>query len=551
MRKLAVFAVLLSAGLGACSGKEITVRNENNPDVDRVLARPLDVEASIASSYGRMHQASFGTNGSLTPSLLTMSFENASGLANFGMGPRSGIPRQSIQNNRGNPYEGENQLQFTALARAARAAANGLASLDRPGFTLGSAASDQRARAFAWLVIGAANGNVALAYDSLTAVTTANLGAEPTLVGYADGMATALSQLDSAVAIAGRGPAFTTPSEWVNGNVLSATQLQQLARGWRARLRAGVARNPTERAAVNWDAVIADAGAALPGDLNITMSGAAGSVWTVGDGQHYSYDTWSQMSPMIIGFADSARACPPGPPVVDCYDGWLQTPLNSRSAFLIRTADQRFPSGETRDEQRVTSGPGDFPDPPRANLYFRNRRTTDPPVDAFSRSQYDFYRFQNWANTRIGPYPVMTRAEMDLLMAEGYIRKNDFGNAMAKINITRVANGGLPPLTGITSLSQPISSSGSCVPRVPQPPSFTTAACGNIMEAMKWEKRMEAAFTHFGAWFFDSRGWGDLPEGTAINFPVPFQELDVRGLPIYTLGGIGNPGSAARGNYGY
>ena len=41
-------------------------------------------------------------------------------------------------------------------------------------------------------------------------------------------------------------------------------------------------------------------------------------------------------------------------------------------------------------------------------------------------------------------------------MAEGYIRKNDFTNAMAKINITRVAKGGLPPLAGITSATQPI-----------------------------------------------------------------------------------------------
>ncbi len=71
------------------------------------------------------------------------------------------------------------------------------------------------------------------------------------------------------------------------------------------------------------------------------------------------------------------------------------------------------------------------------------------------------------------------------------------------------------------------------------------------MEALKWEKRMETAFTHFGAWFFDSRGWGDLPEGTALQYPVPYQELDVRGVPLYNLGGVGGPSSAPRGNYGY
>ena len=533
-------------GIVACNS-DLALTNPNNPDVSRVLARPVDVETSIGNSYARMQQGAYGFNISITPALLTMSFENSSDLNNNAMGPRSSLPRVPIANTRGNLYEAENVAQFTNLSRAARGAADGINSLDQPGFTIGSASADVRARSFAYLVMGTSNGNIALAYDSLTPVTPGNKGAPPVLMGYAEAMTLALAQIDTAINLA-TGANFTLPATWVNGNAFTAAQLVQLARGWKARLRAGVARNPTERTAVNWDQVIADAGAALPTDLMVTQSNANGSVWTIGDAQHYTYDTWSQMSPMIIGMADSARGCAPGG---DCYDGWLQTPLNSRYAFLIKTADQRFPSGETRDAQRNSSGVGDFPNPPRANLYFRNRRPTDPAGSAFNLSQYDFYRFQEWSNTRNGPYPLMTRAEMDLLMAEGYIRKGDYANAMAKINITRVGRGNLPALTGITSATQPIGNSGSCVPRVPQGPSFNTAACGNIMEAMKWEKRLETAFTHFGAWFFDSRGWGDLPEGTAVQWPIPFQELDVRGAPLYNLGGVGGPSSAPRGTYGY
>ncbi len=530
----------------ACS-TDLAVTNPNNPDVERVLARPADVETSIANSYGRMHQAVFGGNTSITPALLTMSFENASDLNNFGMGPRSGIPRNTIANTRGNLYQDENQYQFTNPVRAGRAAADGLNSLDRPGFTIGSAAADQRARAFAWLVIGASNGNVALAYDSMTVVTPQNKGAVPTLISYQAAITVALAQIDTAIMIAGQAPGFTLPDTWVNGNAFTSAQVIQLARGWKARLRAGVARTPAERAAVNWDAVIADGAAALPTDLNIIMSATAGSVWTIGDAQHYTYDTWSQQSPMILGMADSARACGAGG---DCYDGWLQTSLNSRYAFLIQSKDQRLPSGDTRTEQRASSGVGSFPSPPRPNLYYRNRIPTDPAGAAYNLSQYDHYRFQAWATTRNGLYPVMTRAEMDLLMAEGYIRKGDFANAMTKINITRVANGNLPALTGITSLTQPISAAGSCVPRVPQPPAYNTASCGNIMEALKWEKRLETELTHFGAWFFDSRGWGDLVEGTPLQYPVPFQELDVRGKPLYNLGGVGGVSAAAKGTYG-
>ena len=546
MRKLIYLIAPIAAGVMACNN-DLTVTNPNNPDVTRVLARPVDVEASIGASYGRMQQAAFGFNTSITPALLTMSFENSSDLNNNGMGPRSGIPRVAIANNRGNLYQDENFEQFSNLVRAGRAAADGINSLDRTGFTIGSAAADQRARAFAWLVIGTANGNVALAYDSMTVVSPANKGADPQLIAAKDAMTIALAQIDTAITVASAAPGFTLPVTWINGNAFTSADFIRLAHGWKARLRAGVARTVAERKAVNWDAVIADAGAALPTDLLVTQSNAAGSVWTIGDAQHYTYDTWSQQSPMILGMADSARACGAGG---DCYDGWLQTPLTSRYAFLIKTKDQRLPSGETRADQRNTSGAGDFPSPPRANLYYRNRRPTDPAGSAFNLSQYDFYRFQAWSNTRNGPYPLMTRAEMDLLMAEGYIYKGDFANAMAKINITRVANGNLPPLTGITSATQKIGTEGSCVPRVPQPPAFNTAACGTIMEAMKWEKRLETEMTHMGAWFFDSRGWGDLPEGTPLEWPVPFQELDVRGIPLYNLGGVGGPSSAPKGTYG-
>ena len=564
MRKLGFLTVALAVGLAGCE-TDLTVPNTNNPDVDRALARPGDVESFILNSYGQMHQASFGVNASIAPSLRTMSLENASGLANWGMGPRSALPRSALANSRGNPYEVENLVQYARLPRAARVAANGVVALRRPGFTIGSVASDMRAMAFAYLVMGTANGNLALVYDSVSIVTPeddVSQGAPADLLGYGAGMTIALQQLDSAIVISNRAiatlaaPGYTLPATAINGTAFTAAQVVQIARGWKARFRAGVARNPTERAAVDWAAVIADANNALPGDFNITMSNATGSVWTVAHVQHWLYDTWSQQPVMIIGMADSVRAgcSAANAGVGDCYDAWLATPLNSRYRILVRTADQRFPPGETRAAQRTSSGLSagvDFPSPPRANLYFKNRQTTDPTGEAWGVSFYDFYRFQTFLNSFNGPVPVMTRAELNLLMAEGYIRTGDFANAMSRINISRVGNGNLPPLAGITSLTQPIGTSGSCVPRVPQPPDFTTAACGNIMEAMKWEKRLETELTHLGAWFIDSRGWGDLPEGTPVHFPVPFQEMDARGRPAYNLGGVGGPDAAARSNYGY
>jgi hypothetical protein len=86
---------------------------------------------------------------------------------------------------------------------------------------------------------------------------------------------------------------------------------------------------------------------------------------------------------------------------------------------------------------------------------------------------------------------------------------------------------------------------------VPVGPNYTSTACGDILEAMKWEKRMETAYTTYGAWYLDSRGWGDLPVGTPLSWPVPFQELDARQRPIYDLGGSGGQAAAGPSTYGF
>jgi hypothetical protein len=139
---------------------------------------------------------------------------------------------------------------------------------------------------------------------------------------------------------------------------------------------------------------------------------------------------------------------------------------------------------------------------------------------------------------------------VDLLAAEGHIRKNEIAQAATEIDRTRVANGGLPQLSGVvTTATQPVPGGANCVPRVPQGTSGPTA-CGNIMEAMKYEKRTEDAYYTLGAWFFDSRGWGDLFESTPLIYPVPVTELDSRVKPYYNTGG-GGIYSAAKGTYGF
>ena len=205
--------------------------------------------------------------------------------------------------------------------------------------------------------------------------------------------------------------------------------------------------------------------------------------------------------------------------------------------------------GATRAAQNA-----DTPQQVTGRRYLYNRAPgLDTPVSGWGFSQYDFRRyFFIRAAQGSGPYVAMNKVEMDMLAAEGYIRAGNFAAAQPMIDASR-ARSGLPTIGTITSASQPIQGGArGCVPQVPQPPSFNTVGCGNIMEAMKWEKRMETAFScTFFCWFSDSRGWGDLPANTALHWAVPYQEMDARLQPFYGTGG-GIPGSsAARGTYGF
>jgi hypothetical protein len=151
-----------------------------------------------------------------------------------------------------------------------------------------------------------------------------------------------------------------------------------------------------------------------------------------------------------------------------------------------------------------------------------------------------------------GNLNFMDKTEMDMLAAEGHIRANNFTAAAALINVTRQANG-LPALTATASGGL---AGSSCVPRTPTS-TGTATQCGNMMEAMKWEKRIETAFVHFASWFIDSRGWGDLAENTPLFWAVPYQDLQARGYSTADLYGTGNgPGNApnsfaAKGTYGW
>ncbi len=550
MRHLRYWLLMFGVPLLAGCEDPLNIANPNTPDRNRALSTPSDLVQFIVNTWPTYHDAILGgTNDQMRPQLLVAGMENFSELANFGMNIRGSIPRTVIDNGRGNPVQDGNYRDFLRLSRAARSASLALAQLEKLGLKVTDSLSYYRASAFARFVLGVSLGTLAIAYDSAAIVAPDDSSLYvaqyvPPLSHYSAVSAAGFASLDEAVAIAqAHSAAFPLPATWLNsGSSTSQADFIRVVRSYRARLRAGVARTTTERAAVDWTAVIADAENGITADFQLQENPTAGwsLIWFV---QHFVSGGWHRMHQYMIGFADTSGA----------FDAWLATPRASKAMFLIVTPDKRFPRGATRTAQQ-TSPSSTSPVP--AGQYFRNRSPgEDIAGDGLGSSMYDHYRFRAFYNAgRIGAFPVLTRAEIDLLAAEGYIRQSNWAQAMAKINTTRTA-AGLPALVGITSLNDSVPGGNGCVPRVPQPPNFTSTACGNIWEAMKWEKRMETAYTGYGNWFFDSRGWGDLPEGTALHWPVPNTEMDTRFEAFYSMGGCQNlsaspPQSAAKGTYG-
>jgi len=554
MRKQAIglAGMLGVAALAACSDP-LNVKNVDNPDVDRAYSSPALIEQIISTTFQQIHAGIHGSSDALNPQMQVLSFESYGSVANFGMGARASMPRGVLSNQRNNITQAGNNRDFSTLSRRAREAANAVAALDRVfanGGTLGQPGGNNtglnnRVRAFGLFSNGVALGNLALSYDSAAIVTQAVPSDEiPPLSPYTEVMQAALAQLDSAynlAALPATATGFPLPTTYFNGNAFTQDQFLRIIRSFRARFRANVARTPAERAAVDWTAVIADAEAGIQSNLVVQLSSAAGWTLTWLGSQMFADDSrgWHQMPMMVYGMADTSGA----------YDAWIKTPLSDRDRFLVKTPDKRFPSGETRDEQRANS-PANAAFAYDKYPYIRNRSGQDTPGQPFGNSYYDFYRFKavHLANVS-GPWVEMPKAETDMLAAEGHIRKGNFAAAVAIIDKYRTG-AGLPALGNITSLTQPVPGGNACVPRVPTSAGNATQ-CGNIMEAMKWEKRMETAFTGYGQWYFDARGWGDLAEGTNIHWPVPYQELDSRQMPIYDIGGIGGVAAAPKGTYGF
>jgi hypothetical protein len=565
VRQIFRIAVLAGAvgAMAACKDSALAVTNPNSGDTQRVLGTPTDAENLLGGYYKRWHAGVYGTSGNIS-NMQGMGdifgMMNYSSLANNCMNTHAPWSNHTNVNAPGNTCLTEQLRLYSILGEVERVASNFLHQ-QASGLSLGSAARDARAKAYAEFLRGISIGYVALVYDSSAVVTPAMDGQDPgKLVGYQEQAESAYVALDRAITTASSAPAggdgFPLPATWLpSSTTMTAAEFVKLAKSYRARFRAQMGRTPAEHNAAKWDLILADAQGGLTADHMVLTSTTSGPFqnW---NNQYETFGLWHQMPPGIIGMGD----------VSGSYAAWVATPISARGAgsqsFFMVTPDTRFPQGDTRAAQNA-----DFQKSSCASAatkckrYFENRVASNDQMAGagFGWSNYDFVRFHSWKTAgdggqgQNGVIPLFTKAEVDMLAAEADIRKGDYASAMTLINASRTKNG-LPALTAADNTT-PVPGGPNCVPKMPV--NGTTVACGTMLEAMKWEKRLETAYVAYLPWYLDSRGWGDLAVDTPLFWPAPYQDLQARGWPTSALYGAGpGPGnapnsSAAKGTYGW
>jgi hypothetical protein len=366
--------------------------------------------------------------------------------------------------------------------------------------------------------------------------------------------------IDLATASTPSADGFPIPTTWIPSPT-SYTQAEfiKLVRSYRARIRANLGRTPTDRAAVDWASVVADAQNGITADENVTTNTTNGPQMNGWRSQYDAFSTWHQMPAFIIGWADTSGN----------YAAWIAQDLGARGSgnnnFFMATPDLRFPQGDNRAAQQAefTVKQCEIPQAAGVNYggglvrdysckrYFVNRPNGNDQFTGpgWGYSQYDFARFHGWVQKgdggsgRNGTTPIFVKPEIDMLQAEGLYRQGNFAAAAALVNITRVKNG-LPPITAFDATSPVPGTASSCIPKVPTG-NFKTVACGKLLDAIKYEKYIETAYSSYSPWFLDERGWGDLPANSPLYWATPYQDLQARGKSLAAIYGTGpGPGNA-------
>ena len=509
-KRLVATAVLLLAG-AACADLEVV--NYNDPDRDRAIASASDVESLISGGFQSWHRTAH--HNYPASALSTAADAHSSSWGNWGMRDSGWEPRKSYNNDPSYSYRSMAEDPWTRSYRSLAAVRDGLLAIEG-----GTRIQDDplgpdhtgRAVAFGKFIQAMSLANLAVLFDQAFVVdeTVEDVTALE-LQSYDQVWSAAEAKFAEVIQMAGAA-GFEIPSIWVGkSGDWSAAYMAELARAYRARYRTQVPRTPAEREAVDWNAVLQDAGAGLSNDYATRYESGNDWGWHRSKLHTATWTGWARIDNRTIGPSDASGA----------WETWINAPPNQKTPFDIDTDDRRITGGE----------------PNSHGTYMRYMGNSPFPAD---RGIYHYSNYIDWrwidlrTNSFVGDYPDMTAKELEFLVAEANYRLGNRAATMATVNKYR-ANGELPPFT---SPEERAPGGDRCVPQLPD------GSCGTLWDAYKYEKRIELFHYGMGTEYFDDRGWGDLVTHTWQQLPIPGSELQILLMELYSFGGPGGASSS-------
>lgn len=539
MKKIIKLGAIMLVGVLACDDLDVT--NSNNPNRETVVRSSQDVLALISNGFFQW----FDRSGSTTPgiALTLMPDEFSSGFTDFGGYDLSKEPREGVINAIVTSSAPPHTATWADYYANIAAINTGLQAMKQGNLTLRTSAGQDittEAHAFAKFSQGLNHGYIALIFDkgyvyseSVNTDTLRFAGVQQLIKPYREVMDTALAELEAALTLA-RSKTFTYPSTpanlWFLGVPRTNVDMQRVIHTYMARLKAYVARTPAERQAAPWAQIIQHVDQGITSDL--VVMGVVGLVessyknraarqrtTTPGDYMRVDY--------RLVGPADQGSG----------FQQWYALPHAQRNPFrLTNVQDRRIDGMPTRPATCQAA-----PAAASCGLYMGYHNSTVFALDRGTgqRSFYFFHRYGQGTSWQSGPIPIVNVAELDLLKAEGLIRLGRAAEAVPLINRYRVANGGLAPVTtdGVPGTAP------NCTPRK------MNGACGSLWDALMYEKRIETIGLEGGPAYYDARGWQFLVQNTPLHFPIPYRDLELLGMPIYTMGGSGGTDAAPAPNW--
>ena len=528
---VATFMVVALGALTAC--QDLLIPNLNDPDAERALSNPGDLEALIAGTFNLFYDVLLDDSrtGNLMGSYGSeMTAVSTTGAAfNQGAVPRGALDNSSDLPGSSGPH-GPRSV-WNAMSQISSNVYDGLRALELSDPILDSSGNDvtQRARAFAKFMQGIAWGYMSMFFDvSIVVPETVELAGDgiqqaiDSQIPSAELRAMALTSLGEAISIAGansftlptsaqRKDFFATPTAWSSSDFIG------LANTVAARILVLHARTPQERAAVDWSRVLSFTSSGLTRDFEVTLesSGRNSLFYFRAQDNTAGCRSCYRMDYQTIGLADVSGA----------FQTWVNGAVTSRVRFDIVTPDRRITGVTPLDDGAYTKYRVD-------NNGFPGSR------NPYHRSAYQWFRHEHAGFLSDEGTAVMFSVdENNLLRAEAQIYLGSLDAAATLINVTRtrshmlpddVLYAGLPPVTAAGVPDDP-----NCVPR------NEAGACGSLLDALRYERMLELAAYGALRGYFDSRGFGTLLDNSWTEAPIPGDQLELMELVEYTFGGGG------------